>query len=277
MPKRNRALSGALIAGSITRFVGRKLAHDERWMPKRWRSRWERQNHRGETVTLYEGPALAVGLVAGAAVAGSTCRTRAGAALAVAGAGAFGVIDDLAESTEEKGLRGHIGALARGKFTTGGLKILGIGATSLAAAALARRPGDTVRDLLGRGVLIATSANLANLFDLRPGRVVKVAGAASLPLAVTSGESGLAGAVVGASLAAAPEDLAEETMAGDGGANALGALVGSAIAFSAPRWARETTLLGVIALTVASERWSFSKFIDDTPWLHAIDTWGRRQ
>lgn len=277
MPKRNRALSGALIAGSITRFVGRKLANDERWMPKRWRSRWERQNHRGETVTLYEGPALAVGLTAGAAVAGSTCRTKAAAALAVAGAGTFGVIDDLAESTEEKGLRGHLGALARGKFTTGGLKILGIGATSLAAAAIARRPGDTARDLLGRGVLIATSANLANLFDLRPGRVVKVAGAASLPLAVTSGESGLAGAVVGASLAAAPEDLAEETMAGDGGANALGALVGSAVAFSAPRWARETTLLGVIALTVASERWSFSKFIDDTPWLHTIDSWGRRQ
>src|SRR5690625_6727190 len=95
-------------------------------MPKRWRSRWERQNHRGETVTLYEGPALAVGLTAGAAVAGSTCRTKAAAALAVAGAGTFGVIDDLAESTEEKGLRGHLGALARGKFTTGGLKILGI-------------------------------------------------------------------------------------------------------------------------------------------------------
>lgn len=277
MAPKNRALRGAVLAGAVTRFVSRKLAQDERWMPAKWRPRWERQNHRGETVTLYEGPAIAAGLTVSAALSGANCRTKAAATLAVAGAGTFGVIDDLVESTEEKGLRGHIGALARGKMTTGGLKILGIGATALAAAAIARRPGDTVRDVLGKGALIATSANLANLFDLRPGRVVKVAGATSLPLAIASRESGLAGAVVGASLAAAPEDLAEETMAGDGGANALGALVGSAVAFTAPRWAREATLVGVIGLTVASERWSFSQFIDDTPWLKAVDSWGRRR
>jgi len=278
---KNRALRGALTAGLITRWLGRKLARagSETGIgtSAQQRARWERQNHRGETVTLFEGPAIASGLVAGALVAGGTARTKIGSALAVSGAGVFGVIDDLAEQTEEKGLRGHVGALARGKVTTGGLKILGIGAASLAAATLARGPGDSVRDVLSKGALIATSANLANLFDLRPGRVLKVSAAAGLPLALTSAESGLAGAVVGSSLAAAPEDLGEETMAGDGGANALGALVGSTIAFSAPRAVRESVLLGVIALTAASERWSFSKFIDNTPWLRAVDGWGRRR
>lgn len=281
MRGKNRALRGALTAGLVTRWLGQKLARagSETGIgtSAQWRARWERQNHRGETVTLFEGPAIAAGLVTGALVAGATPRTKISSALAVSGAGVFGVIDDLAEQTEEKGLRGHVGALARGKLTTGGLKILGIGAASLAAAALARERSDSVRDVLSKGALIAASANLANLFDLRPGRVLKASTAAGLPLALISTESGLAGAVVGSSLAAAPEDLGEETMAGDGGANALGALVGSTVAFSAPRVVRETALLGVIALTAASERWSFSKFIDNTPWLRAVDGWGRRR
>lgn len=272
---KNRALGGAVVAAAVTAFVGRKLATDDRWMRPKWRRKWERENHRGGTVTLYEGPAVAAGLTLGAACAGATPATRAAGALAAAGAGVFGVIDDLEETTTEKGLRGHIGALARGKLTTGGLKILGIGATSLAAAALARRPDQRVGDVLVNGALIASSANLANLFDLRPGRVLKVSAVTGLPLAVTARESGLAGAVVGASLAAAPGDLAEETMAGDGGANALGAVIGSAVAFGAPRWASRLTLAGVVALTVASERWSFSKIIDSTPWLRAIDGLGR--
>lgn len=271
------SLRGAVIAAGVTRYVARKLESDPRWMPAKWRHKWERQNHRGETVTLYEGPALATGLAVAAAFSGVDSRTRAAAAVATVGAGAFGVVDDLAETTTEKGLRGHIGALMRGKLTTGGLKILGIGTSALAAAAIARRPGDRAGDVLLNGALIATSANLANLFDLRPGRLLKVASIASLPLAVSARESGLAGSVVGASLAAAGDDLAEKTMAGDGGANALGAVVGSTVAFGAPRWARIATLVGVAGLTVASEKWSFSKIIDQTGWLRAIDSWGRRR
>jgi len=274
---KNRALRAAVVAGAITRFIGSRLASENGVIAAQHRHRWERQNHRGETVTLYEGPALGAGLAVGAALGGACARTKSAAALAVAGAATFGIIDDLTENTEEKGLRGHVGAALRGKLTTGGLKILGIGATSVAAAALGRRSNSTSRDVIVNGMLIATSANLANLFDLRPGRVLKIAGGISLPLALTTRESGLAGAVVGASLAAAAEDLDEKTMAGDGGANALGALVGATVAFSAPRWAREAALLGTIGLTVASERWSFSEFIDKTPWAKKIDSWGRRR
>src|SRR5690606_4012 len=61
--------------------------------------------------------------------------------------------------------------LARGEVTSGAVKILGIGATGLGAAALVSRgPADT----LINGAAIAGAANLANLFDLRPGRAIKV-------------------------------------------------------------------------------------------------------
>lgn len=275
MSRKNRALRGAVIAAAVTAYVGSRLAKDERWVPKKRRRKWERQNHGGETVTLFEGPAIAAGLTIAAAASGATNRTKLASAIATGGAGVFGVIDDLEETTTEKGLRGHVGALLRGQLTTGGLKILGIGATSLAAAALGKAKAHSPRDIAVNGALIAASANLANLFDLRPGRVLKVSTTAGLPLALCSRESGLAGAVVGASLAAAPGDLGGKTMAGDGGANALGAAIGSSVAFSAPRWVREATLLGITGLTIASERWSFSKIIDDTPWLRKFDSWGR--
>ncbi|MEN5072174.1 hypothetical protein ABE437_00005, partial [Isoptericola cucumis] len=246
-------------------------------------ARWTRTNHRGEPVSMLEGPAVAAGLVAGA-LAGGEGRTRSAMALATAGAGAFGLVDDLAEdtSTRTKGLRGHLGALAEGRLTTGGLKVLGIGATSMVAAAVGtRRTGGALghaTDVVVNGALVAGTANLLNLLDLRPGRALKSGVALSVPLAAGGGGAGAAavGAVVGAAAVAAPGDLAERDMLGDGGANALGALVGSQWAFSASRGVRLAALAGVVGLTLASERVSFSAVIERTPWLHRVDRVGRR-
>src|SRR5690606_27297930 len=76
--------------------------------------RWTRTNHRGEPISLLEGPAVAAGLVAATLATGGDARTRGAVALATASAGTFGLVDDLAEdtSTRTKGLRGHLGALA---------------------------------------------------------------------------------------------------------------------------------------------------------------------
>ncbi|PZR52546.1 hypothetical protein DNL40_11745 [Xylanimonas oleitrophica] len=242
---------------------------------------WTRTNHRGEPVSLLEGPAVAAGLVAGA-VAGGSGRGRAAAVVATAGAGALGLVDDLAEdtSTRTKGLRGHLGALAEGRLTTGGLKVLGIGATSLAAAAVGTRrtagAGRWVADVAVNGALIAGTANLVNLLDLRPGRALK---ASALLVSLPAGGPGAAagtGAVLGAGAAAWSGDLGERDMLGDGGANALGALVGTRLALGLPRPLRVAALAGVVGLTLASEKVSFSAVIDRTPWLRTIDALGRR-
>ncbi len=161
---------------------------------------WSRTNHRGEPVTLLEGPAVALGAIAGvlaqaAAVArdrahakDGTSGWRAGSAIAVAGAGAaaFGAYDDLKGTADRRGFRGHLGALRHGEVTTGAVKLGGIGATGIASAVLA---GGSPADLVINAGLVAGGANLLNLFDLRPGRAIKVA-TASAVLIAAAGSAG---------------------------------------------------------------------------------------
>lgn len=273
-----RFIAAGILAGAATAFARRKL--DEKVAEGRLggAATWTRTNHRGEPISLLEGPAVTVGLVAGAAVGGG--NAPGATAFATAAAGVFGLVDDLAEDTSvrTKGLRGHLGALLEGRLTTGGLKVLGISGSALVAAAVGtRRTGSAFGHLVDvglNGALIGGTANLINLFDLRPGRALKAGAAASLPFML--GGAGATGAVLGAAAAAAPGDLGEQDMLGDGGANALGALVGSQIAFGTSRAVRWTALAGVVGLMLASEKVSFSKVIAGNEWLNKIDMLGRR-
>lgn len=230
---------------------------------------WTRTNHRGEPVTLLAGPAVTAGAVTGAMASGLRPSWRAAMVLAGTGAAAFGSYDDLAGDGASRGFHGHIGALRRGQLTTGTVKLAGIGATGLAAALLTGRkePADLVID----AALVAGGANLINLFDLRPGRAIKAALAAGVLLSAPPGCS----APLAASAALLPEDLGEQAMLGDAGANAIGAMLGVA-ATTLPRRARLAALAGVIGLTAASERVSFTKVIERTPALHWLDMLGRR-
>jgi hypothetical protein len=236
---------------------------------------WSRTNHRGEPVTLLEGPAVAAGAIAGAlaqaALRSAPWRGSTAAAVAAAGAAAFGAYDDLAGSGDRRGFRGHLGALAHGEVTTGAVKLGGIGVTGLASAVIA---GGAPADIAINAGLVAGGANLLNLFDLRPGRAIKVAVASGAPLAALQGP-GTAAAPLGAALALLPEDLGERAMLGDAGANALGAMLGAAAA-GLPRPARIALLAGIAALTAASEKVSFTKVIERTPPLRWLDMLGRR-
>jgi UDP-GlcNAc:undecaprenyl-phosphate/decaprenyl-phosphate GlcNAc-1-phosphate transferase len=237
--------------------------------------RWERKNHRGEPVTLLEGPAAAAAAVAaGLAAPGLAIRTRAALAVAGAGAAALGGYDDLKGSKDSRGFRGHLGALARGEVTSGVVKLAGIGATGLAASLLA---GGGPADVVINAGLVAGGANLINLFDLRPGRAIKVTVAAGAAVGAASAAGSLAAAApVGAAVAMLPEDLGERAMLGDAGANALGAMLGLAAAATLPRPARVAVLAAVAGLTAASEVVSFTRVIEATPPLRWLDQLGRR-
>nr|BFE36472.1 hypothetical protein GCM10010200_087230 [Actinomadura rugatobispora] len=241
---------------------------------------WGRSNHRGEPVTLLEGPAFVAGAAAAGLLApGPGGRVRAAALLAGAGSGVLGGYDDLAGSAGSRGFKGHLGALARGEVTSGAVKILGIGATGLAAAAIAGSPAPSragrAFDTLLNGAIVAGSANLMNLFDLRPGRAIKVGLITGVPLALTPSGSAVVAAPLGAAAALLPEDLAERAMLGDTGSNALGALLGLA-ATRLGRGPRLAVLAGVAGLNAASEFVSFTKVIRETPALNRIDMLGRR-
>lgn len=273
-----RAVSAGLTA-AVTTWLARRAADR---LPAPAVRPWDRVNHRGATLSLLEGPAVAIGLVAGAVLGAPDRRTAAACAVAAAGAAGFGVVDDLTEdrARSRKGLRGHLGALAHGELTTGGLKVLGIGATSLVAVALlpGRAAGGRLARVLDVGVsgaLVAAGANLLNLLDLRPGRALKAAGLAAAAL-LAGPAAPVGGAVLGSVAAALPRDLGERDMLGDGGANALGALVGVGAVVAHGRAGRLALLAGAVGLTLASERVSFTEVIARTPVLRELDAWGRR-
>ncbi|MEU4244993.1 hypothetical protein [Actinoplanes sp. NPDC026619] len=243
----------------------------------------ERTNFHGRTVTLAGGPALALGASAGAALGAANARTSAAALTAGLVSGAVGLYDDIVGNQPAqkavKGFAGHLGALREGQVTSGLLKIVGVGAAGLAASALigSRRTsflGRTTDVLLGAGV-IAGAANAVNLFDLRPGRAIKAGAVIGAPLALGRG-GGVAAGTLGASAALLPDDLAEEIMLGDAGANSLGALLGVALTARTGTFGRFVALAGLAGLTAASERVSFTRVIEDTPWLRRLDELGRR-
>ncbi len=188
---------------------------------------WTRTNHRGEQLTLLEGPALTVGSVAVSALGpGLPPRVRAALAVAGTGAAAFGGYDDLAGSGSRRGFRGHLGALAKGEVTTGAVKLGGIGATGLVSAALL---GGGPADIAVNAGLVAGGANLLNLFDLRPGRALKVALASGMLLAAARPGPGRRGTVTrpGAGPAIGPGRTAGPgASAGPGAAVGPGAAAG---------------------------------------------------
>ncbi|HEX4817633.1 MAG TPA: hypothetical protein VFV66_33240 [Nonomuraea sp.] len=271
------ALAGAAIGAVAARAA---YAAFTRNRPAELSGRWTRKNHRGEPITLLEGPAFVAGSGAAAALApGVPGRLRLAALVAGVGSGALGAYDDLYGTTSSKGFKGHLTALARGEVTSGAVKILGIGATGLGAAALV---SDGPVDTLVNGAAIAGAANLANLFDLRPGRAIKVGLLTGGPLLAASllrsapAAAALAAVPLGAAAALLPDDLGERAMLGDAGANALGALLGLAAVTRLDRPGRYVLLGTVAALTAASEKVSFTKVIAGNPVLNRLDMLGRR-
>lgn len=263
------ALGGAAAARALTTGSSSTL-------PERARRELERRNHRGETVSLSAGPVLAVAATAAAVAGAGSPRLRVAALVAGGVSGAVGLYDDIVgarpEQKADKGFRGHLGALKQGRVSAGLVKIGGIGLAGLIAGRAVSR---TAAGAVLAGGIIAGTANLINLFDLRPGRAIKAGLLLGAPL-VAGPAGGMVAGPVGAAAALLPEDLGERTMLGDCGANALGALLGVGIAASTGTKGRLAVLAGLVALTAASEKVSFTKVIERTPVLRELDALGRR-
>ena len=243
-----------------------------------------RRNFRDRQVPVAGGLVLVVAVVGVFALLGlvaawnsETFRGHAQSSVLVAtiGFGLLGFVDDVLGSSEARGFRGHLRSLVRGRLTAGGLKLVGGTATAIIAVSLlAQRP---VAQVLVDAALIALAANLANLFDLAPGRTLKVGALAFGALVLAAGPTGLqgVGVAIGASLALLWPDLRERVMLGDTGANPLGAIIGlGAVLTCAP--ATRLVIAGVLlALNVASEMVSFSRVIAALPPLRLLDAVGR--
>ena len=240
----------------------------------------QRVNGRGRAVATAGGVAP-LAAVLGAAGLNGLRRGGAWQATAVAcgGLGAAGLVDDLlgerGGAGGARGLKGHLGELRRGRVTTGAVKVVLGAASGLgAAAAVGRRP-EPLRVLEG-GAVVALAANLGNLLDRAPGRTTKVALLATAGLLAKGRLPSGPAFAVGATAATLGQDLGEVVMLGDAGANLVGAALGVALVDRLDPAGRHAALAALLALTLASERWSFSRAIAATPPLAWADGLGRR-
>ncbi|WP_455357229.1 hypothetical protein [Streptomyces sp. SYSU K217416] len=217
-------------------------------------ARWRRKNYAGRVVDLLAGPAAAVGAAAGVAAApGVPARARGAAVLAVLAGGACGAYDDLAGADDpRRGFRAHLSALRAGEVTSGAVKLFGIGGAGLVAGALL---GDRAVDKLLAGVVIAGTAHLVNLVDVRPGAAAGAVLAIGAPGLLKGGAAGtFAAAPMGAAAAVAADDLGERTMIGDAGAHALGAALGVAVVAGNGRAGLAAHAVGVVAAAVYGDK-----------------------
>lgn len=223
---------------------------------------------------------------------------------------ALGVVDDAYGSGESRGFRGHLGAMARGRLTTGGLKLIGIGLASLVVGFVLRGFGEwdataplwlgsagSVIAALLASASIALTSNFVNLTDLRPGRALKVYSALALigaacvafvfgPSAldvverVGDGQQAVDFVVLvvfllGPVVATWSYDLGERGMLGDAGANPMGAVAGMMIVAGLPFWGVVVFSAVMLGLNLASERVSFSRVIEGNRVLSWLDGLGR--
>lgn len=267
------ALLGGVVAGRIMWMLLRPaFAHPA----------LVRENYRGRRLPTAAGVVLPVTVVVVEAVRSLFTPpgpARAAVVLAALGLGLLGLLDDLAGSGDARGFRGHLTALARGRLTTGGAKLLGGGAVAVVAAAMV--PGhDEVWRLLVSAAVVALGANLGNLFDRAPGRTIKVGLVGAVLVAVAAdGSPRLVDVMViaGAALALLPDDLGERLMLGDTGANVLGGVLGVGVVLTADDTALLVVLGVLVVANLASEVVSFSRIIDAVPPLRALDRAGRRK
>jgi UDP-GlcNAc:undecaprenyl-phosphate/decaprenyl-phosphate GlcNAc-1-phosphate transferase len=203
--------------------------------------------------------------------------------LYVVGVAFLGLLDDLVgsgvlgegEVSPPRGWRGHFGAIARGRFSTGALKA--VGALGLALFVLAGRDLDTGEYLLAAALLVITT-NLFNLLDLRPGRSLK--GLAILGAALTLGSLDVdplwtLGLFIGPMLVILPLDLREKAMLGDTGSNLVGAVAGFWLILTLDTTGQLIALGIALLLTIYGEFRSISSVVEKTPLLRQLDSLGR--
>lgn len=187
-----------------------------------------------------------------------------------------GLIDDVFGNRNDSGFKGHIKALLKGRLTTGGLKLLYGG---IIAFCLSLAISTNVYAVVLNTLIIALFTNLLNLFDLRPGRALKVywifililvpfvlkhshLGAILIPLTITT-------------FIYAKNDLKAECMMGDAGSNVLGSTLGMIIALMLDMKLKLIFFIVILLLNLLSEKISFTKLIEKNKVLNFVDRLGR--
>lgn len=189
--------------------------------------------------------------------------------------GMVGLLDDLIGDKNVKGLKGHIKSFFRGTLTTGGIKA---GMGLLIALFISTIISNNFSEIMINTFLIALFTNLTNLFDLRPGRSIKVFILLSIIMLFSSNIKEydfLLYSFYGILFVYFPLDLKAKAMMGDVGSNVLGITLGVYCALTHTIVGKLIYLVTLIVIHIIAEKLSFSKIIENNKILNYLDNLGR--
>lgn len=189
--------------------------------------------------------------------------------------GFIGFIDDSIGDTDIKGLKGHFKAFFKGNLTTGGIKaLLGLAMALFVSLDM----GKPIFEIIINTLIIALSINALNLFDLRPGRAIKVFLIISIIpfiIYIKSSYNYIILSVYGIIMAYSSFDFKALAMMGDSGSNSLGFTLGFFLCLVLDIKFKLIYLVFLILIHYIAEKSSFTKIIEANRFLNFIDKIGR--
>lgn len=187
-----------------------------------------------------------------------------------------GTYDDLYGDKSIKGLKGHINSFLKGRITSGFIKAFIGGIVSIL---LAYYIADNPFSFFTHGILILLMLNTINLFDLRPGRALKVFFILYGILALSSSvliENSLALIVPSILLVVFFQDVRAKIMIGDSASNLIGLHLGIWYSLYLTFFWQWVSIVLLVILHIYTEKKSLTKLIDNNQLLHRIDLLGRK-
>lgn len=185
-----------------------------------------------------------------------------------------GIIDDSLGNRGVTGLLGHFKALFKGTLTTGAFKALLGGFVGLTLAVTISK---SIPNIIVATLVVALSTNMMNLFDLRPGRAIKVYTLLAIIIFIASAkfQREVMMLILPAVLAYFYFDLRALTMMGDAGSNVLGVSLGVFIVSSFGLAVQVVCLILLVLIHILTEKFSLTKIIENNKFLNYLDRLGR--
>ncbi|NMA86189.1 MAG: phospho-N-acetylmuramoyl-pentapeptide-transferase [Tissierellia bacterium] len=189
--------------------------------------------------------------------------------------GIIGLLDDFIGDESVKGFKGHIKSFFKGKLTTGAMKA-GTGfLISLFVSIIISRD---LTEIIINTFLISLFTNSINLFDLRPGRAIKVFILFSVIMLFTkeiNEYNFILFSFYGILFIYLPIDLKALAMMGDIGSNVLGMTLGMYCVLTHNIIIKSIYLFVLFLIHIMAEKISFSKVIENNKILNFLDQLGR--
>jgi UDP-GlcNAc:undecaprenyl-phosphate GlcNAc-1-phosphate transferase len=188
-----------------------------------------------------------------------------------------GWIDDHYGTKDIKGLRGHLAAFFYGKRVTSGLVKAVAG--SFISAFVCYSLSASFLECLFYTMVMILSIHVFNLLDVRPGRTIKsfwLLLFVLLPLLSFQHIIVSVLPIVVSTIFLFHYDRRRLAMLGDTGSNVLGGVFGLYVILCPVFEIQLFFFSAFLLLSALSERYSFTAYINKTPWLSKLDNWGIR-